>query len=183
MTNKVNHYTDEQVEWIINNYHLVSSYKELAKKFNLEFSTDRSSEQIREKCNKSLKLTGMPNLTKYGNKQKEELPLGTIRRSQTCTYIKIKMTNGNANITSYREPYWMPLQKKIYQDTYGEIKTDEMICFLDGNNQNFDINNLYCINRKISAIMSCHKWWTKSKEHTLTAIKLCELLLTLKTKE
>ena len=55
-----------------------------------------------------------------------------------------------------------------------------MVCFLDGDNNNFDLNNLYPINRKISAIMSKNKWWTHSRNHTLAAIKWCELFYVLK---
>ena len=74
----------------------------------------------------------------------------------------------------------MPLQKKIYQDAYGEIEEGKMVCFLDGNAENFDIDNLYPIDRKISAVMSANQWWTKDREHTLTAIKWCELHYALK---
>jgi hypothetical protein len=72
------------------------------------------------------------------------------------------------------------LQKKIYQDAHGEIAPGKMVCFLDGNPHNFDLDNLYPIDRKISAVMSNNRWWTDSKEHTLTAIKWCELYYAIK---
>ena len=107
-------------------------------------------------------------------KEKEQLPIGSIRKSQTGTYIKV-MEVKNQHISGYAEPYWLPLQKKIYQDVYGEIAPGQMVCFLDGNSKNFDIDNLYCIDRKISVIMSRNHWWTSNRENTLTAIKWCEL--------
>ena len=182
MNNK-NHYTSEQVEWIKANYYSADSYKELAERFNQKFNTNRTVEQLRLKCNKNLKLKGMPSSSKYGRKKKEELPIGTIRKSITGTYIKVKMIDGKSKVSGYKEPYWLPLQKKIYQDKYGKINDNEMICFLDGDTNNFDIDNLYCINRKISAVMSTHKWWTNNKEHTLTAIKWCELYFLIKERE
>lgn len=175
-----NHYTVEQVEWLKKYFHSAGSYKELAEWFNSRFNAARSPEQLRDKCGKNLRLKGMPNCAKYGNKPKEELPIGSIRKSQNCTYIKVEMLNGSTHISGYQEPYWLPLQKKIYQDNFGKIGDNEMICFLDGNPDNFEVDNLCCINRKISAMMSSNKWWTNSKEHTLTAIRFCELYFALK---
>ena len=176
-------YTTEQSEWLKNNYGNVSSYMELVTLFNERFNTNRSLGQISDKCNKQLKLKGMPSQTRYGNKVKEQLPVGSIRISirqgHRTTYIKV-MEDTNSHISGYVEPYWMPLQKKIYQDHYGEIEKGKMVIFLDGNTENFDINNLYCIDRKISAIMSKNRWWTNSIEHTLTAIKWCELWYAMK---
>ncbi len=172
-------YTTEQSEWLKNNYDNVSSYMELVTLFNERFNTNRSLGQISDKCIKQLKLKGMPNSTRYGNKVKEQLPVGTVRKNRHATYIKV-MESANAHITGYAEPYWLPLQKKIYQDHYGEIEKGKMVVFLDGNTENFDINNLYCIDRRISVIMSKNKWWTDSIEHTLTAIKWCELYYAMK---
>lgn len=174
-----NHYTNEQVEWLKQNFKSASSYKQLAELFNFKFHASRTPEQLKEKCGKNLKLTGMPNSSKYGRKTKEELPVGTIRRTTVGTYIKTKLCKSTAHMSGYKKPFWLPLQQKIYQDKFGEIGANDMICFLDGNQENYDIDNLYCITRQISAMMSARRWWTKSKEHTLTAIKLCELQLLL----
>lgn len=174
------YFTSEQEQWLRDNYHLVDCYGDLTLLFNLRFGTDRKKETIREKCNKRLGLKGMPNKTSYGNKDKEQLPIGTIRKSQVGTYIKVLNVPSGTNFTGYAEPYWLPLQKKIYQDAFGEIGPGKMICFLDRNNDNFDLSNLYCIDRRISAIMSKNKWWTDSREHTLTAIKWCELYYAIK---
>lgn len=177
-----NHYSDEQVEWLKQNFSLASSYKQLAELFNRKFHSSRTPAQLSDKCGKNLKLTGMPNSSKYGRKAKEELPIGTIRKTAVGTYIKVKLCKSGAHMSGYRKPFWRPLQRKIYQDKYGEIGDNDMICFLDGNQENYDIDNLYCINRQISQMMSTNNWWTKSREHTLTAIKLCELQLSLANK-
>ena len=80
-----------------------------------------------------------------------------------------------SHISGYAEPYWIPIQKKIWQDHYGEVPEGKMVIFLDGDRENLDIENLYCIDRRISAIMAANKWYTNSRDHTLTAIKWCEL--------
>ena len=61
-----------------------------------------------------------------------------------------------------------------------EIPEGYFVIFLDNNQMNFDISNLYCVNRKIHVIMSKNKWYTNNKENTLTAIKWCELYYVLK---
>ena len=75
---------------------------------------------------------------------------------------------------------WMPKHKYIYEQHYGKIPEGYFVIFLDNNQMNFDISNLYCVNRKIHAIMSKNKWYTNNKENTLTAIKWCELYYVLK---
>ena len=181
MMNQIKHvyFTEEQERWLFDNYNLSQSYRELTDRFNRNFGTYRTKESVREKCTKRLKLKGMKNPTSYGIKTKEQLPIGTIRKSKTGTYIKVR-DSLNGHFSGYKEPYWMPIQKKIYEDAYGKIPRGKMICFLDGNPENLHIENLYPVDRKISAIMSKNKWWTKSKEHTITAIKWCELYYALK---
>lgn len=173
-------YTAEQENWIRDNHGTVKSYAELTERFNLHFNAKRTRDQIREKCNKGLGLTGMSNCTRYGRKPKEQLPIGSIRKSQTGTYIKVLEVSPGTCFSGYAEPYWLPLQKKIYQDAYGPIEPGQMICFLDGDTSNFELDNLYCIDRRISAILSKNKWWTEDKELTLAAIKWCELYYAIK---
>ena len=173
-------FTAEQEEWLRNHYYLVSSYQELTDLFNETFGTSRKKTQLMDKCTKCLRLGGMPNPSKYGQKEKEQLPIGTIRESQVGTYIKVMDVPPKQNISGYADPYWLPLQRKIYEDVHGKIAPGQMVCFLDGNSKNFDIDNLYCIDRKISVIMSKNRWWTNDREHTLTAIKWCELHYALK---
>ena len=172
---KTYHFTPEQEAWLIQSYHNVTSYDELTDIFNHTFGLNRTKSSIREKCNKRLGLNGMPNPSKYGQKQKGQLPIGTIRKSQNATYIKVEDVPSGVCFTGYKEPYWIPLQKKIYQDAYGKISQGHMVCFLDRNSDNFDLDNLYCIDRKISAIMSKNGWWNDTRELTLAAIKWCEL--------
>lgn len=175
------HFTEEQEEWLKNNYDLYPTYRELAVEFNRIFHRDKSANSIREKCNKNLGLTGMLNEGRYVTGHiKEQCPIGTIRKSSNgYIYVKVK-DNKDSHISGYAEPYWLPIQKKIWQDHYGEVPEDKMVIFLDGNRENLDIGNLYCIDRKISACMAKNNWYTNSREHTLTAIVLCELLFKLK---
>ena len=177
------HYTEEEVAWLIENQDTMTRAK-LTDAFNKEFGTSVSKDSITDKCTKNLKLHRSVNVTTFGHKTQKQIPIGEIRKSQTGTYIKVKdvpvALGKNNGLSGYREPYWMPLQKKIYQDAHGEIGKDQFVIFLDGNTENFDIDNLYPIDRRISATMSKYGWWSKERESTLAAIKWCELYYAMK---
>lgn len=142
--------------------------------------------------------------------QVRTLPLGTIKESQVGTYIKVKAIPPNAHISGYQRPYWLPYQEYVYRQytndqftidntlfhpqelwdqttfSYRQLplmKDGEMICFLNNNRKDFRIENLYPINRSISAMMSANEWWSTNREITLTAILACQLYFAMKGKE
>lgn len=172
---KHTYFTAEQEQWLRDNFHTAKSYQDLTERFNKTFGMSRSASQIHDKCLKRMGLKGMPNNTRYGAKPKEQLPVGTIRKSQTGTYIKVLPVPPKSNFTGYKKPWWMPLQEKIYTDAYGSIPDGYMVCFLDCNPENFALDNLYPITRQISVRLSQFGWWSKNPEITKTAIKWCEL--------
>lgn len=169
------YFTKEQEDWLVENFNRFSCYRDMADCFNKSFRETRSFESIREKCNKSLHLKGKPSVTRYGSKRKEQLPIGTIRKSQTSTFIKVREVPEKSDISGYMRPYWIPLQEKIYSDNFGPVPEGKMICFLDNDRNNFNISNLFMIDRKISAIMSSNQWWSTNPDFTKTAILWCKL--------
>lgn len=174
-------YTKEQEMWLRSNVSKFDSFAKLTKEFNKSFDESRKVTSIQEKCNKGLKLKMNKNIGRYkeGNK-KTQLPIGTIRKGGNgSVYIKVKDSYLSYQ-SGYEEPYWLPIQKKVWQDHYGDVPDGKMVIFLDGNRQNLDINNLYCIDRKISVVMAKNRWYTDNKDNTLTAIKWCELHYALK---
>ena len=182
MTEKNSHHFNvAETEWLIENCIKVNDYKKLTSEFNTIFAKNKSVQNIKDKCIKSLRLKGVENKTifKKGNEQ-EQLPIGTIRKSKNGrTYIKVKDSRFGSR-KGYAEPWWLPIQKKVWIDHYGEVPKGKMVTFLDGNTENIDINNLYCVDRKISAVMASKKWYSDNREFTLTAIKWCELFYAMK---
>lgn len=181
MTEKKSHiFTSEEEEWIMDNYHKFMNYSDLTTEFNQKFKKNKTIQSMYEKCRKRMNLSGMPNSGLFQNGHiQEQCTIGTIRKATLGTYIKVK-DSMCSNMSGYAEPCWIPIQKKIWQDHYGEVPAGKMVIFLDGNRENWNIENLYCIDRRISAIMAANKWYTSSREHTLTAIKWCELHYALK---
>lgn len=172
-------YTQEQIKWMSENVNNYKNYKEMANAFNKKFNENRTDQAMSNTLVKRLKIKKSFNSGQFSETlKKDELPLGTIRQSNNgVTYIKVKLVgNKRPKFSGYKEPYWVPLQKKIYQTRYGEIKNDEMIIFLDCNNQNFNIDNLFCINRKISLILANNGWYSKDPKITKTGIYYAKLL-------
>lgn len=175
------HYTKEQEKWLRSSISQYDSFSELTNAFNKHFNEDRKVTSVQEKCNKRLKLKINKNAGRFKDRnRKEQLPIGTIRKGGNgSVYIKVKDSFLSYQ-SGYEEPYWLPIQKKVWQDHYGDVPDGKMVIFLDGNRENLDINNLYCIDRRISAIMAKNRWYMNNREHTLTAIKWCELHYALK---
>lgn len=74
-----------------------------------------------------------------------------------------------------RKQNWIPKQRYVYMQRYGEIPDGWVVIFLDGDRMNFAPENLYAVSRNVHARMNQNHWYTGSREHTLTAIKLCIL--------
>lgn len=167
-TSKYHHkYTDEEIEWLKNNINNYNSFEELTFNLNKKFNKNYGFERVRELCNKRLKLKLGKNVSKYGLKLKEEYPLGTIKNGANgTTYIKIKMVEGQKikkTNNGYSFPYWLPLQQYIYEQHYGKIKDKEFIIFLDGNNKNYNINNLCCVNNRIFGQLNLRGYYGKGE--------------------
>lgn len=94
-------------------------------------------------------------------------------------YIWIKIENDNT-IGAWKTN-WIQKHRYIYEQVYGQIPEGYIVIFLDSNRINFDPENLYAVPRSIHARMTQNHWYTESKEHTMTAIRLCELNQALKS--
>ncbi|NLI89787.1 MAG: HNH endonuclease [Epulopiscium sp.] len=170
------YYTEEEEKWLVENYDKYETIEMLAKGFNAKFSRNKDRGAISDKCSKGLKLKRVnPTRFKKGHSD-NDLKIGTIRKGGNgCTYIKVKDVIAGSNTTGYQAPFWQPLQKKIYEDHYGEVPEGKMVIFLDCDRENFNIENLYCIDRRISMILASNGWYSTEREVTLAGIKYAEL--------
>lgn len=111
-----------------------------------------------------------------------ELPVGTIRyNSDGRPFIKVMLCNGNAGHDAntghnYREPFWKPLQKKIWEDHYGEVPNGYIVCSLNGDPNCTDIDKIGLIDKRGTARMAKNKWWgIDNLTIKKTAIEWCNL--------
>lgn len=174
------HFTPEQEQWLRDNFDSADTYASLTAEFNERFGTERSQGQISDKCCKRMKLLRGKNIGQFrkGGGEEKRLPIGTIRKTQTGTYIKVCDTI--THFSGYKAPNWIPLQQKVWEDAHGKLQPGQMVCFLDHNKENFALNNLYPINRKISVRISQNRWWSDNPEITMAAILQCKLFVLLK---
>jgi len=79
---------------------------------------------------------------------------------------------------------WKYKQRLIYEQYYNvSLTNNDYIIFLDQNRNNFDINNLKCITRRESSILSNQKLFSKNPLATETGIKVAKLMIKTKEKE
>lgn len=75
-------------------------------------------------------------------------------------------------------------RKARYESVVGELIPDgHSVVFLDGNTNNWEKSNLYHISNATRMKMLRRNWFSDNAEHTLSAIKICELETMIKAKE
>lgn len=107
----------------------------------------------------------------HGNLSAWELPYNTkeagVERTNSFdgyTYIK-----GNG----IRE--WKAKHQVEWEKANGRLPDGCMVIFLNRDKTDFSPENLYCVSRKVHAVMCSNGWYSEHPELTLAAIKWCEL--------
>ena len=176
--------TAEQREYIKENLAKFRTIREFREHFNEKFKQDIRQSSMEAFITNTLKIRRGVNEGKFkkgeGYKYRA-LPIGTIRKHQGRTVIKVQQSG--ERMKSYSRPDWITMQEYVYAQSRGEVPKGKYICFLDGNTENFDIENLYPIDRKISCYMSRNRLWSKDAELTKTAILLANLKVELSGKD
>lgn len=172
-------YTPLEKLWLKDNFHKFGSYREMHNEF-VETFGERDIRSLMDLCSRRMNLHRENNNGRYGIKAKEQLPIGTERVVQGIVYVKVKDVPKNSKISGYQPPYWLPKQRKIYEDAHGQIPNGCFVIFLDSNKTNYNLDNLYCLGRNIHSTMCKNHWYTTDRNITLTAIKYLELMQALK---
>lgn len=195
-----NHWTAEQDKWLRANITMYGDFVGLAKEFNKKFKTERSNCCVAKHCQRAGMYVPTPKQPKNEAEHKacdtslirnkgrfvkgvpngKGLPVGTIRyNSDGRPFIKVLADDGKNcrkdGGHNYREPYWKPLQKKIWEDHYGEVPKGYIVCSLNNNPNDTDINNIGIVLKSCTPIMAKRGWWTDETEITRTATKWCDL--------
>lgn len=167
-------FSAEQEAWLRENVPGSASWNDVARRFNEAFGVIKAQTALRSKCRQmrpKVYINGGTTGHHAGQVTWNLQPDGTERtRSGKWDYQYIKVGDK-----------WIPKQKVIYEQAFGELPEGMFVIFLDGNKRNFDLDNLYPVSRAVHARMCQNNWYTESREHTLTALKYCELDRTIKT--
>lgn len=151
-------YTAEMQDFIRNNA-LGKQWGELADLFNAEFGTNKTPRQIKSQAHD----IGVRN----GIQQKNKLGVGRYRpvgstRLDKDGYVVIKV----ADPCTWKRAQLVEWEK--YHEPINIRK--EMLLFLDGNRQNYNIDNLYKIPRAMIAIFNRNNLWRLITPDTIESV-------------
>lgn len=167
-------WTDEQVEYL-KKIAEGTSRKEIVKKLNDKFNLNLTLLQVRD-CmnNRNIRnnLDTRFSSQEGGNRCQQEKPVGTISKWE-CGYTRIK-TGDNE---------WEFIQRYVWRKHHGEIPPGHSVIFLDGNTDNYNIENLALVNR--NELMKYNSMRLKSNDIELnkTAVNLAKLIVKVKETE
>lgn len=169
---KIRHtWTDEQVEYL-KSIAEGTPRKDIVDKINEKFNLNLSMQQIRDCMNDR----GIRNnidkkfSAKDGNRCKQEKPVGTISKWE-CGYARIK--------TGKNE--WEFIQRYVWKEHHGEIPPNHSVIFLDGNTDNYNIENLALVNR--NELMKYNSMRLNSNDQELNRVTVNLAKLMTKAKE
>lgn len=85
-------------------------------------------------------------------------------------YVEIKVRDrcGNDN--------WEYKHRWIYEQHYGKIPKGHNIIFLDGNKQNFNIDNLKAVSKSEDLIMNHNKFFTEDRDITYSGTLIAKII-------
>lgn len=179
MSKKNEPYTEEEIKYLLSVADKHDTLGRIADDFINNFGGKRTRVALCRKC-RNIGIV-KKNITQFKSEPRPEMqcPIGTERT--VCGQVFIKVSNISISKLEYENKHdayhknWKLKARHIYEQSYGEIPKGNRIVFLDGNQSNFDIENLYMVSDKVGMVMITNNWFTNSKEHNLTAIKWCEL--------
>ena len=173
-------YTKEQDEWLkehIND----CKWDELTKRFADHFGITRTKTALKRHCWGQLNLiSNRTGCFQKGHETHNAKAKGTEHWENGYLWVKVDDKKCENRDKKTVRANWKPKHIIVWEEAYGSVPKNAQIVFLDGDKTNFDLNNLYCVDTKVMAVMNRNKWFTDKRENTLTAIKWCELYFAMK---
>lgn len=160
--NNQHKYTKEQDAWLIKN-HETKSFSKLTKDFNDSFNCNVTKKGIEQRCYQRLKL-------RYIDRERFNNKIAWNKKNIGEEHTDPK---GNIYIKSDNEK-WILKARYIYEKYIGKVEKGYQIIQLDGNKNNFDLNNLAKVHTKNMIMLNRNKWLGKG-EISKTALLYCEL--------
>lgn len=158
-------YTPEMTQWIRDNCAGVE-WESVAENFNRVFGADKTARQLRSHAHDNDIHNGIYHAR--STTMNKRRPVGSTRLDKDG-YVVIKVA----------EPcHWRRAQLVEWEKHHKPIDTrKDMLIFLDGNRQNYHINNLYKLPRRLIAIFNRHFLWAKITPETIdSVVAIAEML-------
>lgn len=195
-------YTEEVVEFILNNYKGRDNV-ELSLLINEKFNLNVNHDSVGNFKSRYFKETGISlrtGINRYqfikghkshnkGKKWDDYMSKESQERSKRTTFKKGNVPvnhrevleeridkNGYIEIKVEEPKKWMRKQRYIYEQHYGEVPKGHKIIFADGNNRNFDIDNLIMVSDAENLIMNSNNLRFSNKELTETGHLIAKVM-------
>ena len=160
-------YTPEIISFIAENN--TNSVKELSELIFIHFGIIATHDRVR----KALQYYKIRNTKEKSN---ASALYSECIYAHDYTYIKVK-ERGKRNCR------WVRKHRFIYESANGAIPENSVVCFIDGNRNNFRLDNLLCVSREIFGYLNIKKILRPNiSPDTIKAI-VASLLLDKKIKE
>ena len=143
---------------------------ELAQLFNNEFNRSITPKQIRRWKQNNRIRSEVNTKFKSGKEHLNYKPIGsetTVNvNGKKITFVKIREPN-----------IWERKQRYLYEKNIGKIPEGNRVIFLDGNTNNFNLNNLSLVSKKEQQTMCLFSLYFNDKELTKTGLLITKLKL------
>lgn len=177
-------YTLDEDGWLTENIDRYT-YPELTVQFNARYGTNIKS--VSDRCIKRLglhKKINSGNCPKGVRRCTNTLPVGSESFDGHTLWIKLNDKVNECpkrrNPSKHHDVNWARKAHHVWEKKYGALKKGSVIVFLNKNPKDCVIDNLYSTTRKVNFMMAKNGWYTESREHTLVALKWCELYYVMK---
>ena len=114
-----------------------------------------------------------PTMFKKGHRPATTAPIGAETVTGKGGYVFVKIDD-DPTVPSRKN--WKQKHHLIYEEHYGPIPEGHIVIFLDGNNRNFDPENLRAISKATNARMNQNHLRFKERELTETGANVAEML-------
>ncbi len=181
-------YTSAQRDFIKKNYKGISSL-ELSIKFNKEFGTNLTKDQLRwykknhklpngldskfkkgnKPYNKGTKGVSKPNKTSFkkGNIPLNHRPIGS-ERVNIYGYTEVKIAEPDK---------WKFKHRIIWEEKFGDIPSGYAVMFGDGDKRNFNIDNLILVTNRQLQVMNNKKLIQNDADLTKVGVVIADVLI------
>ena len=191
-------YSEEEIQFLRDNVKNMS-LKQLTDSFNKHFGTDLTEQAISmqkvkyglksgkvggrfqkghvpsnkgKRMSKQQYIVCSKTMFKPGAKPKNTDPIGTEKMlSDGYVWVKVDDKPKVPKIVNWKQKH-----RIVWERTYGPIPEGYMIIFLDGNHENFDIDNLAMITKAENLIMNRKGLFKPDKDITKTGVQLAKLI-------
>ena len=190
--------TDKQKKWMNENYKGIGN-KELVTKMNEVFGTAIDVSVIKSYKNNHGLDSGLTGRFKKGHIPVNTGTKGKYNVGGNCTSFKKGQKPPNTdpigtekmlgdgyvwvkinNLPKVKKTVnWKQKHVLIWEQTHGPVPGNHVIIFLDGDHENFDLDNLKMVSRATNARLNQNHLRRKDKELTEVGVAVAELLTTI----